>query len=54
MNQQQKQKLIQLFNQFAQEEQSSQFAIENLLSRTLQIVEGGNTDDKMVSGEVDR
>jgi len=34
----QKQKLVQLFNQFAQEEQSSQFAVENLLSRTLSII----------------
>ena len=54
MNQQQKQKLIQLFNQFAQEEQSSQFAIENLLSRTLKIVEEGDSSDKVVSGEMDR
>ena len=52
MNQQQKQKLIQLFNQFAQEEQSSQFAVENLLSRTLKIINDDSVEANKINGTV--
>jgi hypothetical protein len=38
MNQQQ-QKLNQLFNRFAQETQASSFAMENLLNKTIRIMD---------------
>ena len=42
MENKQQQKLVQLFNKFAQEEQSSSFAVQNLLNQVLQILNENN------------
>jgi len=44
MEQQKIKKLEQLFSQFAQEEQASSFAVQNLLNITIQIIEDGEIE----------
>lgn len=45
MNQQTQQELNQLFNKFANETQASSFAVENLLNKTLRIIQQNNKKD---------
>lgn len=53
MEQEQIQKLSQLFNQFTQEEQASSFAVESLLNKTLRIINEKKASEHKKQQEVD-